>query len=86
VRVEDTGARLGAEVFALAMPDTSLAAARAACERIAAVIACTAFEAGDDRPPFVAEFDIGAAQVEAGQSAAQALEIAAAEARRRRAG
>ena len=66
VRVEDTAARLGAEVFALAMPDTTLAAAMAAGERIAAVIACTAFDAGDSRPPFVAEFDIGAAEVEAG--------------------
>jgi two-component system cell cycle response regulator PopA len=86
VRVEDTGARLGAEVFALAMPDTTLPAAMAACERIAAVIACTAFDAGANRPPFVAEFDIGAAQVEVGQNAARALEIAAAQARRREAG
>ena len=77
VRVEDTGARLGAEIFALAMPDTGLAAARVACERIAAVIACTAFEAGDKRPPFVVEFDIGVAEVDPGENAARALERAA---------
>jgi two-component system cell cycle response regulator PopA len=77
VRAEDTAARLGPEIFALALPGTQGAAARFAAERIAAVIACTAFEAGPDRQPFVAEFDIGVAQVEAGESAARALEIAA---------
>jgi len=86
VRAEDTGARLGAEVFALAMPDTDVAAAREAGQRIAAVIACTAFEAGADRMPFVAEFDIGAAQIQPGQSAARALEAAAAEAATRQVG
>jgi two-component system cell cycle response regulator PopA len=86
VRVEDTPARLGAEVFALAMPGADLEAARVACKRIAAVIACTAFEAGEGRPPFVAEFDIGAAQIHPGGSAGQALEIAAAEASQRWAG
>jgi two-component system cell cycle response regulator PopA len=86
VRVEDTPARLGAEVFALAMPGADLEAARAACKRIAAVIACTAFESGEGQPPFVAEFDIGAAQIHPGGSAGQALEIAAAEASHRRAG
>ena len=85
VRVEDTAARLGPEVFALALPATGLAAARAAGERIAAVIACTAFDAGEDRPPFVCEFDIGVAEVQAGESAARALEIAAAKAMQREA-
>ena len=78
VRAEDTAARLGPEVFALALPSTSQGAARAAGERIAAVIACTAFDAGDDRPPFVVEFDIGVAEVETGETAAKALERAAA--------
>ncbi len=77
VRAEDTAARLGPEVFALALPATGHAAARAAGERIGAVIACTAFEAGDSRPPFVVEFDVGVAELEPGESAAAALERAA---------
>jgi two-component system cell cycle response regulator PopA len=77
VRVEDTAARLSHEVFALALPATPAAAARAAGERIAAVIGCTAFEAGDNRPPFVVEFDIGVAEVTPAQGAGRALEEAA---------
>ncbi|HEY8571415.1 diguanylate cyclase domain-containing protein [Phenylobacterium sp.] len=77
VRVEDTAARLGPEVFALALPATPLPAARAAGERIAAVIGCTAFEAGDGKPPFVLEFDIGAAEVGGPETVARALEEAA---------
>lgn len=77
VRVEDTAARLGPEVFALALPATSEVSARAAAERIAGVIACTAFEAGDGKPAFVAEFDIGVAQIQGDESAAKALERAA---------
>ena len=80
VRAEDTAARLAPDVFALALPATNQAAARAAGERIAAVIACTAFEAGDNRPPFVVEFDIGVAELEPGEGAASALERAAAKA------
>lgn len=86
VRVEDTAARLGPEVFALALPATSAAAARAAGERIAAVIGCTAFEAGDGKPPFVVEFDLGVAEVGPGEPAGRALEEAAAEAHARKAG
>ena len=85
VRAEDTAARLGPEVFALALPATSLSAGRLTAERIAAVIACTAFEAGPERQPFVAEFDIGVAEVIPGESAARALEIAAAQASERQA-
>jgi len=85
VRTEDTAARLSPEVFALALPATGLADAQLAAERIAAVIGCTAFECGPDRPPFVAEFDIGVAEVTGGRTAAQALEIAATEAGRRKA-
>jgi two-component system cell cycle response regulator PopA len=77
VRAEDTAARLGPETFALALPSTRLASARAAAERISAVIGCTAFDAGDGRPPFVVEFEIGVAEVERGESAAVALERAA---------
>ncbi len=86
VRVEDTAARLGPEVFALALPATPLAAARAAGERIAAVIGCTAFEAGEGAKPFVVEFDMGAAEVTSPESVGQALEQAAAAAGGRRAG
>lgn len=78
VRVEDTAARLAPDVFALALPSTPLPSARAAAERIAAVIGCTAFEAGDNRPPFVVEFDIGAAEVGSAETAGRALEEAAA--------
>ena len=85
VRAEDTAARLGPEMFALALPATGLSAARLTAERIAAVVGCTAFEAGPGRPPLVAEFDIGAAEVSPGDNAARALEIAAAEANQRQA-
>ena len=80
VRAEDTAARIAPEVFALALPATALHEGRAAAERIAAVIACTAFDAGTDRPAFVAEFSLGVAQLEPGESAASALERAAAKA------
>ncbi|MCC7266487.1 MAG: diguanylate cyclase [Caulobacteraceae bacterium] len=77
VRVEDTAARLGPELFALALPATPLGAARAAGERIAAVISCTAFEAGEGKAPFVVEFDIGVAEIKPGDNPALALEQAA---------
>lgn len=77
VRVEDTAARLAPEVFALALPATPLQAGQAAGERIAAVIGCTAFEAGDGKPPFVVEFDIGAAEVTSPENVGRALEDAA---------
>lgn len=80
VRVEDTAARLGPEVFALALPATPLISGRAAGERIAAVIGCTAFEAGDGKPPFVVEFDIGVAEVGSPETVASALEQAASQA------
>ena len=86
VRVEDTAARLAPEVFALALPSTPLGAARAAGERIAAVIGCTAFEAGDGAAPFVIDFDIGVAKVDGAETAGRALEEAAAAAQARRAG
>src|SRR5581483_10274342 len=86
VRAEDTAARLAPDVFALALPGTGFAAATAAGERIAAVIACTAFEAGEDRPPFVVEFDIGVSEIEGDESAATALERAATKALQLKAG
>jgi two-component system cell cycle response regulator PopA len=86
VRAEDTAARLSSEVFGLALPATRSAQALAAGERIAAVIACTAFEAGDGKPAFVVEFDIGVAEVDPEENAARALERAAAKALQRQAG
>ncbi len=85
VRVEDTAARLAPEVFALALPATPLHAARAAGERIAAVIGCTAFEAGQGATPFVVEFDLGVAEVSSPESVGFALERAAAMAQDRKA-
>lgn len=76
IRVEDTAARLSSEVFALALPATREGQARIAAERIAAVIGCTAFDAGPGRAPFVAGFDIGAAELRPGESPAQLLERA----------
>lgn len=77
VRMEDTAARLASDVFALALPAATLAAGRVAAERVAAVIACTAFDAGEEQPAFTVDFDIGVAQLEPGESAAQTLERAA---------
>jgi len=82
IRVEDTAARLSPEVFALALPATRAAQARIAAERIAAVIGCTAFDAGSGRAPFVVGFDIGAAELQAGEGPAQLLERASADLRR----
>ncbi|PQZ81800.1 MULTISPECIES: diguanylate cyclase domain-containing protein [unclassified Brevundimonas] len=76
VRVEDTAARLGPELFALVLPATGAAAARLAAERISAVIACTAFDAGKDRSPFVVEFDVGVAEMQEGETPAAVLERA----------
>ena len=81
VRVEDTAASLSADSFAIMMPATSARAARQAAERIAAVIACTAFEAGEDRSPFVFDFDIGVAEMKEGEGPIQLLERAVADAR-----
>jgi two-component system, cell cycle response regulator PopA len=80
VRVEDTAARLGPEVFALALPNTPGGNGRLAGERIAAVIGCTAFEAGEGQTPFVVEFDLGVAPVTSAENAGRALEEAAAHA------
>jgi len=85
VRSEDTVARLAPDVFALAFPAAGQEAARAAAERIAAVIACTAFDAGEGRTPFTVNFDVGVAELERGEPAARALERAGAKAAQRRA-
>lgn len=78
VRSEDTAARLAPEVFALALPATRGEAATLTAERIAAVIGCTAFDAGPERPPFVVEFQVGAAELRPGESPAALLERASA--------
>lgn len=79
VRAEDTAARLAPDVFALALPATRAPAARLAAHRIAAVIGCTAFDAGKDRAPFVVEFELGAAEVAPDETPAAALDRAAAD-------
>lgn len=76
IRTEDTAARLSADVFALALPATRGPAGRIAADRIAAVIGCTAFDAGPDRSPFVVEFEVGVAEVGPGDSPAAVLERA----------
>ena len=77
IRAEDSAGRLSNDVFALALPATSEAAARAVGERISAVISCTAFSSGNGKPPYVVEFDVGSAQIQAGEPAAAALMRAA---------
>lgn len=77
VRAEDTAARLSPEVFAVALPATRLGEAKLVSERIAAVIGCTAFHAGEDKTPFVVTFDIGQAELEPGESPVSLLERAA---------
>ncbi|WP_370650349.1 diguanylate cyclase domain-containing protein [Brevundimonas sp.] len=76
IRTEDTAARLSPDVFALALPATQGPAGRIAADRIAAVIGCTAFDAGPDRSPFVVEFEVGVAEVSVGESPAAVLERA----------
>lgn len=76
VRVEDTAAQLSPEVFALILPGVNEAEARLAAERISAVISCTAFDAGEGRPPFVIELDIGVGEARAGETPAILLERA----------
>lgn len=65
VRVEDTAARLSPEAFALILPAAGEAAARLTAERIAAVIACTAFDAGPNQSPFVVELDVAVHELRA---------------------
>ncbi len=77
VRSEDTAARLAPEVFAVALPATRLGEARLVSERIAAVIGCTAFHAGEDRTPFVVTFNIGEAERLPDESPMSLLERAA---------
>jgi len=86
VRAEDTVSRLATDILALALPAANEDAARVAAERIAAVIACTAFDAGEDRAPFTVTFDLGAAELEPSETAAHALERAGARATQRKAG
>ena len=77
VRSEDSAGRLSNEVFAIALPATTLAQARNVGERISAVISCTAFDSGQGKPPFVVEFTIGAAELQPGETASAALMRAA---------
>ena len=85
VRGEDTAARLAPDLFALALPATDAACARLAAARVAAVVGCTQFGTAQGQSPFTLEFDIGVAEVTAGEGAAKALERAASLALQRRA-
>jgi len=85
VRGQDTVARLAPDVFALALPATNAARARLAADRVAAVIGCTQFPAGYNQPHFTVGFDIGVAELSAGETAGMALERAANLALQRRA-
>ena len=76
IRAEDSAGRLGGEAYALALPGAGEAAARGAAERIAAVIACTAFQGRPGEKPFTVDFEIGAAQFDPGEGAAAALDRA----------
>ncbi len=78
VRAEDSAGRLSNDVFALALPATTLEAARNVGERISAVVSCTAFDSGEGKPPYVVEFIVGAAELREGEPAAAALTRAAA--------
>ena len=86
VRAEDTAARLGPEVFALAFPSTPVTAAKSAADRITAVIACTAFDAGEGKSPFVADFQVGLAQLQPGESISSLVERAGSKALQREPG
>lgn len=86
VRAEDTVGRLSSEVFALALPASRRGEVQVAVQRIAAVIACTAFEAGEGRAPFTLELDVGVAELKPSEPAASALERAATESLSRKAG
>lgn len=76
IRVEDTAALLSPEVFALALPATDAAEARLVAERIAAVVGCTAFDAGPGARPFTVAFDVGVAQRQGLESPGMLLERA----------
>ncbi|OYW78764.1 MAG: hypothetical protein B7Z26_09230, partial [Asticcacaulis sp. 32-58-5] len=52
-------------------------AAMSVGERIAAVIGCTAFEAGTGKSAFIVEFDVGVAELMPNEPAASALMRAA---------
>jgi two-component system, cell cycle response regulator PopA len=76
IRVEDTAARLSPEVFALALPATDAVEARLVAERIAAVVGCTAFDAGPGARPFTVAFDVGVAQRQGQETPGALLERA----------
>ena len=76
IRIEDTAARLSPEVFALALPATDAVEARLVADRIAAVVGCTAFDAGPGARPFTVAFDVGVAQRTPGEAPGALLERA----------
>jgi two-component system cell cycle response regulator PopA len=72
IRETDSGAALGADIIALAMPATDARGARRITERVASVAECTAFAAGDGGAgPLVFEQTVG--ELQPGESGAGLL-------------
>ena len=67
MRDADTGAALGGEFIAIAMPSATLTAAKRTAERIASVAECTAFASGEGGAgPLV--FEQSAVELQPGES------------------
>lgn len=73
IRADDTGGRLSNDIFALALPATSLIRARYVAERVSAVVACTAFDCGNGMPPIVIELETGIAELLHNENASDLL-------------
>jgi two-component system cell cycle response regulator PopA len=72
IREADSGAAVGADLIALALPASDLIAAKRTAERIAAVAECTAFASGEgDAGPLV--FEQSVAELQPGESGAGLL-------------
>lgn len=79
-RVYDTSSRLAPDVFALALPDTDLAGARAVAARITTVVNCTGFTSTPGAAPLMLSLAAGIAEVATPAGVGAALETAAAQA------
>lgn len=71
MRETDSGAALGRDLLAVALPCSDAAAAKRTAERIASVAECTAFAAGDNGAPLV--FEQAYAELQPGESGAGML-------------
>jgi two-component system cell cycle response regulator PopA len=67
MRETDSGAAIGGDLIAVALPATDVAGAKRTAERIASVSECTAFAAGDDGAvPLI--FEQSAVELQPGES------------------